>query len=129
MGLIEQVACYADLAVGTGNLEACEQAGHEGVRYQCLAVFAERTEDPIPCRQIPETTEEHLELKDLCLSDVTKARMDPALCEEISVPGFRDGCFFGVAQGIPDPNLCARITDEGLRNQCSNPSGAAEFPS
>ena len=119
MDLLEQVGCLADLAVRQGDLGACDAASHEGVQYQCYAVVAERQDDQLICQQIPSTTAEHLSLKDLCLSDIAKNRLDPELCSAVRAAGVRDGCYFTVAEGIPDRSLCVRVTDQGLRRLCA----------
>jgi len=118
LDLLSQVGCFADLAVESGDLGPCDGAAHEGVRYQCYAVVAERRDDPRTCQQIPSTTAEHLSLKDLCLSDIAKSRLDPELCGAVETVGFRDGCYFKVAEGIPDRELCSGISEEGLKRLC-----------
>lgn len=117
--LFVQVSCYAAAAKATNDLAACDQASHEGVRYQCYAIFAEYSTSPEVCHKIPATTDEHRSLIDVCVSDVAAKARDPSLCEEIATPGLRDGCYLKLAKGTGAPALCARIRDPGLKSACS----------
>lgn len=123
MDLLERVGCFADLAVREGDLGGCDAAAHEGVKYQCYAVVAERQDDPLVCRKIPLATAEHLSLRDLCLSDIAKNRRDPEICSEVETVGFRDGCYFAVAEETSDLTLCTRINDDGLNRLCREGGG------
>ncbi len=40
--LFEQIECFSSLAVEKKDMAVCDGALHEGVRYQCYAVFAEK---------------------------------------------------------------------------------------
>ncbi len=117
-GPIEQIECYVDHATRTGDPEICREASHEGLRYQCFAVVAEKRKDAALCDTIPLSSDEHLALRDVCLSDVAATLEDAALCERIETAGLRDSCYFKIARATDDPSLCNRIVDLGLRSGC-----------
>ena len=117
--LFEQISCYAAAAKATNDLAACDRASHDGVRYQCYAIFAEYAVSPDACRKIPSATGEHRSLIDGCLSDVARKARDPGLCDHIETSGLRDSCYLKLAKALGDPALCAKIQDTGLRSACT----------
>jgi hypothetical protein len=117
--LFVQLSCYAAAAKATNDLAACDQALHEGIRYQCYAIFAEYSGSPEVCHKIPPRTDEHRSLIDACLSDVATKILSPSLCEEIATPGLRDSCYLKLAKKTGAPALCARIGDPGLKSACN----------
>ena len=64
--LFEQVVCYAGAAKTINDLNPCDQAMHDGVRYQCYAIFAEHSASADVCHKIPSNTNEHRSLIDVC---------------------------------------------------------------
>ncbi len=122
----EQLSCYATMAKATNNLNACDQAAHAGVRYQCYAIFAEFSDSPAICNKIPATTNEHRSLIDICISDVAKKVHDASLCEGIITKGLRDSCYLKLANEMSDRTLCAKIQDAGLKSICSKKSAINE---
>jgi hypothetical protein len=114
-----QISCYAAAAEAAGDVSVCDQAQHEGVRYQCYAVFAEYSVSEDVCTRIPVKNDEYRSLIDVCLSDVAKNARDPGICAEIATGGLRDSCILKVAQETNDKTLCSRIRDPGLKSTCT----------
>lgn len=108
-----ETLCLAKVAKDSETPSVCMLSRREGVRWQCLAIYAAHSGDGELCRSIPTTTAEHLRLRDLCLSDVALARESPALCKQIQAPGLRDSCYLKIAR-----SLCERINDKNVKSQC-----------
>ena len=117
--LLGQVVCYANAAKTVNDLAPCDQAVHEGVRYQCYAIFAEHAVSAEVCRQIPSKSEQHRSLIDVCLSDVALKAGNPDICESILTPGLRDSCYFKLAKKSGNQSLCEKITDKGIKSACT----------
>jgi hypothetical protein len=115
----EQISCYFNLAKKLNDLTVCDKASHEGVRYQCYALFAEYSKSSEICHKIPRVTKEHLSLIDICLSGVAFKASNPEICENINNSGLRDSCFFKLAKKSGDLTLCEKILDSGLKSGCS----------
>ena len=115
----EQISCYVNLAKKLNELAVCDKASHEGVRYQCYALFAEYSKSSEICHKIPRVTKEHLTLIDICLSDVALKASNPEICENINNSGLRDSCFFKLAKKSSDLTLCEKILDSGLKSGCT----------
>jgi len=124
--LFEQVSCYAAAAKTINDLAPCNQAVHEGVRYQCFAIFAEHSASPDICHKIPSKTDEHRSLIDVCLSDVALKAHNPNICESISTSGLRDSCYFNLAKELGKFALCEKINDDGLKSVCTGKPVIAE---
>jgi hypothetical protein len=118
-GTVEQIGCFSDLAVNNKDAAACDAAKHEGVRYQCYAVTAEKLGDWRICLEIPPKSKDHIELRDICISDVAEKSEDSALCERIRTGNFRDGCYLKVYRRTGDSALCGRVSDPGLKSSCT----------
>ena len=117
--LFEQISCYASAAKKINDLAPCDQAVHEGVRYQCYAIFAEHSASPDICHKIHSKTDEHRSLIDVCLSDVALKAHNPNICESISTSGLRDSCYFKLAKELDKYALCEKINDDGLKSVCA----------
>lgn len=120
--LFEQISCYASAAKKINDLAPCDQAVHEGVRYQCYAIFAEHSASPAVCQKIPSKTQEHRSLIDVCLSDVAQKANDPNICETIITSGLRDSCYLKLAKKSGKHALCEKIRDDGLKGVCNGKS-------
>ena len=118
-GILDRIMCFADLASEAGDRSRCDAAVEEGVRFQCYAIFAERAGDPEACRAIPPRSEEHVDLRDVCLADVAPVIESPELCKEIVAPGLSDSCYLNVFRKTGDPGLCDMIEDPGLKSLCT----------
>lgn len=105
---------------GKQPLDYLRPAIHEGVRFQCYAIFAEHTASPEVCHRIPSKTAEHLTLIDGCLSDVALKARNPNNCEAISTPGIRDSCYLKLAKNLGKQALCGKIQDNGLKSVCTS---------
>lgn len=116
---IGRITCLADAASESRELTICDRASQEGVRYQCYAVYAERRSDPDACFRIPDTEEDLVDLRDICLSDVAALVGRPELCQGVQAPGLRDSCYLKVHQSTGDTTLCQRIQDPGLKSTCT----------
>lgn len=118
-GIFEQIGCLSDLAAKNGDASVCDSAAHEGVRYQCYAVTAEKIGDWETCLEIPLKSKEHVELRDLCISDVAKKNVDSTLCEKIQTGNFKDSCYLKVYRKTNDSSLCENISDPGIKSLCT----------
>jgi len=94
-------------------LTACDEANEQAVRYQCYAIFAERTGTATPCRRIPTSDQDYRQLRDVCLADVAAALGSSDLCEEVQSDGLRDGCWLSTSRRTGDQTLCERIGPDG----------------
>lgn len=118
-GLIEQISCYVSYAKAENDLSHCDKAAHEGVRYQCYAIYAEYSKSPEICHKIPSTSEDHRSLIDACLSDVAIKTHNSNLCEKIKTSGLRDSCYFKLAKNLNKTVFCENIQDAGLKSMCT----------
>ena len=114
--LIDQTLCYAALATKHDDVSICNAASHEGVRYQCYAIYAERRSNPDVCEEIPSKSADHKGLRDACISDVAKKVGDFTLCEKVQTQGLRDSCYWGIAKKTGDTSLCEKIQDNRLKS-------------
>ena len=117
--LIDQILCYAAHATKFDDVSICNAASHEGVRYQCYAIYAERRSNPDVCEEIPSKLADHKALRDACISDAAKKIGDFTLCEKVQNQGLRDSCYWGVAKKTGDLSLCEKIQDNGLKSGCT----------
>ena len=117
--LLERIECYATLATDEDDPSVCGQSSHEGVKYQCYAILAERRGSKELCNEIPSRSSDHKKLRDVCISDVAAQTLSPLLCEEIQTVGLRDSCYAKIGQQTNDTTLCQRIQDPGLRSICT----------
>ena len=117
--IFDQILCYATLATKHDNVSICKAASHEGVRYQCYAIYAERRSNPDVCEEIPSKSAGHKTLRDACISDVAKKIGDFTLCEKVQTQGLRDSCYWGIAKTTGDTSLCEKIQDNGLKSGCT----------
>lgn len=117
--IFDRIQCFVDRALEAKTFTACDEANEQAVRYQCYAVFAERAETAIPCRQIPTSDLDYRQLRDVCLADVAAALGSSALCEEIESDGLRDGCWLSTSHGTGNQTLCERIEDPQLHSLCT----------
>ena len=117
--LLERIECYAALATDEDDPSVCGRSSHEGVKYQCFAVLAERRGRKELCDEIPSRSPDHKKLRDVCISDVAAQTRSPLLCEEIQTVGLRDSCYAKIGQQSKDTTLCQRIQDPGLRSICT----------
>ncbi|MBT8137393.1 MAG: hypothetical protein KJO54_10310 [Gammaproteobacteria bacterium] len=120
LDLFGQVGCYADLAVSRHDVEACSGAVHDGVRNQCYAVAAGRLDQLDACDRIEPLSPEHIELRDVCISDIALLRRNAALCGRLDTRTLQDTCLFRIYQITGETALCADIADNGLRNLCDD---------
>ncbi len=117
--VFERIECYATLATDKDDPSVCDQASHEGVKYQCYAVLAERRGSRELCDVIPSRSPDHQKLRDSCTSDVAKKALSPTLCEDIQTTGLRDSCYAKIGRETENTALCRNIQDLGLRSMCS----------
>jgi hypothetical protein len=117
--LLDQILCFAALATKHDDFLICNAASHEGVKYQCFAIYAERRSNPDVCEEIPPKSSEHKDLRDSCISDVAKQNGDFTLCEKVQAQGLRDSCYWGIAKQTGDTSLCEKIQDSGLKSGCT----------
>ena len=117
--LFDRTECYTDLAIEESDASICGDATHEGVRYQCYAIYAERQNDLEACEAIPTDSDEASVLHGACISDVAAIRSDAQLCARVEPESIRDGCYLKIAEATADRELCEKIVDRGLRSLCS----------
>lgn len=114
-----QIQCFIDAAEEAGDPGLCEAAEDEAVRFNCLSLYAERSNNAAPCARIEVTGTETQALRDACISGVAAANRDPALCKATILPVMRDACYMTlVVQFEADPALCGRIRNEKLLAAC-----------
>jgi hypothetical protein len=118
-GILDQIGCLSDLAAKKKDASVCDATPHEGVKYQCYAVAAEKLGDWKTCLEIPPKSKDHIELRDICISDVAEEKKDSTLCEKIKTGNFRDSCYLKVYRETGDSALCDRISDPGLKSSCT----------
>jgi hypothetical protein len=118
-GIFKQISCLSDLAASKGRASVCDAAEHEGVKYQCYAVAAEKLGDWKACFEIPAKSREHVELRDVCISDVADKTADSDLCDKIETSNFKDSCYLKVKNKTGDSALCSRISDTGIKSMCT----------
>ena len=80
--VIERIECYVEFATDNDDPSVCGQSTDEGVKYQCYAIVAERRDSVELCDVIPSRSQDHQELKDICISDVAKKILNALLCEQ-----------------------------------------------
>jgi hypothetical protein len=56
--LFTRIICYKDIAIKRDELSVCDMSTHEGVKYQCYAIYAEFKQDIDICSKIPTDDEE-----------------------------------------------------------------------
>jgi hypothetical protein len=117
--VFERIECYVTLATDKDDPSVCGHSSHEGVKYQCYAILAERRGNRELCNIIPSRSPDYVELRDICISDVAKKTLSPLLCEGIQTVGLRDSCYAKIGQDSKDTTLCQKIRDPGLRSICS----------
>ncbi len=118
-GIIEQIGCLSDLAAKDDDPSVCSAAAHEGVKYQCFAVAAEKIGDWETCLKIPPKSKERIELRDICISDVAEKKVNSSLCEKIQTGNFKDSCYLKVYRKTGDSALCEAISDPGIKSLCT----------
>lgn len=116
-----KIACFRDAAAAAGDPAVCQEATDGTVRFQCLSLYAERTEDAAPCARIDSGADpaETRLLRQSCVAGVAIKRGDPALCDDPAVGALRDSCLLTmVTERGADPALCGRIENGALRDAC-----------
>lgn len=117
--VFKQIECYVTLATDEEDPSMCGLSSHDGVKYQCYAILAERLGSRDLCDQIPLASLDHQELRDICISDVAKKILNYVVCDEIQTMGLRDSCYAKIGQETKNTTLCEKIQDPGLRSMCS----------
>lgn len=117
--IFERLLCFADAAEAAENPDLCRAAADDGVKWQCLAIYAERKDLPALCHEIPAEDEEGQGLRDVCLSDIAAKRGAADLCAEIVTPGLRDSCYVKAMPENPASAYCGKIEDPGLKSLCT----------
>ena len=114
-----QVRCLVRGAQAANDAGICETAAEPSVRFNCLALYAERTRDTAPCERVDSGAGQNRALRDSCIAGVAVARHEPALCERARDLRIRDGCYMMLVFAQPtDPALCAKIENVTLREAC-----------
>lgn len=115
-----QISCFIDAAQAADNPGLCDAAEDAAVRFNCIALYAERSGNAAPCARIEVSDNETQALRDACISGVAAANRDPALCQAAILPVMRDACYMTlVVQFDADPALCAKIRNEKLLAACT----------
>ena len=115
----DQLMCLVDLGEAERASAPCMAAANPGVRWQCVAIVAERIDDSGLCAEIPVDIPDGQELRDVCLSDIAEARASGALCADIATPGLKDSCYLGAVRAGADATLCGEIADAALKSACT----------
>jgi hypothetical protein len=116
----KQIACLAKAAIAAGDPELCLEAEAPGVRWPCVALFADRADDPALCEILPESEGVPASVsRDLCHVQLAISRRDPALCSGLTTPNLGDGCYLELVETGGDRSLCERIANPDVRSVCA----------
>ncbi len=120
--LPNQIRCFLDAAESEGDVSLCEVAYDFAVRFNCIALFAEHSGDPVSCGRIPLRNNRMLVFRDSCISGVAAATRTPKLCEQVQLEMVRNACFLTQVVDLgAAPDLCRHITKSAVRELCSQP--------
>lgn len=87
---------------------ACEQIADDGLRKECLGEAGVSV-----CKGIGDRT-----LRDKCIVNVGRKRMDLKVCDEITDKELKDWCVYNVGVRKSDPAVCEKIQDAEERDDC-----------
>ena len=120
--LPNKIRCFLDAAEAQDDVSLCEGAYDFAVRFNCIALFAEHSGDPVSCARIPLRNNRLLVMRDSCISGVAAATRMPKLCEQVQLDVVRDACFLTQVVDLgAAPDLCRHITRSAIREICAQP--------
>jgi len=116
----KQIACLAKRAMTAGDPYLCLEAESPAVRWPCVALYADRADDPELCGILPESEGVPASVsRDLCRVQLAISRRDPSLCAGLTTPNLGDGCYLELVETGGDPALCGRIANPDVRSVCA----------
>jgi len=123
----KQIACLAKAAIATDDPYLCLAAEAPGVRWRCVALYADQADDPALCDIVPDSEGVPASVsRDLCQVQLAISWRDPALCTGLTTPNLGDGCYLELVETGGDPALCARIANPDVRSVCAFDPEAVE---
>ena len=123
----KQIACLAKAAISAGDPFLCLEADGPGVRWPCVALYADQANDPTICGILPESEGVPASVsRDLCHVQLAVTRQDPSLCAGLTTPNLGDGCYLQLVETGGDPALCERIANPDVRSVCAFDPEAVE---
>ena len=116
----EQIACLGGEAIASDDPEVCLEAELPGVRWPCVAIYADYVGDPSLCGILPASEDVPASVsQDLCRVQLAVTRRDPSLCEGLETPNLADGCFYQLVETGGDSALCERIANPEVKTVCA----------
>jgi hypothetical protein len=113
---IERFLKAAEAATDAG---ICTAAAEPAVRFNCLALYAERSGDPAACALVDADLGDRQALQDACIAGVAVAQGNQELCETAELSVLRDACMMTlITEHDLDRALCERITEATLKSVC-----------
>ena len=114
-----QIGCFLKAAETASDARICTAAAEPGVRFNCLALYAERSGDPAACALIDADLGDRQALQDACIAGVAVAQGNLELCETAELGVLRDACMMTlITEHDLDRVLCERITEATLKSAC-----------
>jgi hypothetical protein len=119
---LRQRDCLVEQATVRRAPELCLRSEDPAVRWQCIAILADRARNMTLCELLPE---EDLQVvgvsRDLCRSELAVSWHDPSLCRQLATPNMADACLMQLVRNGGDKSLCEEIEVEPIREACLNP--------
>jgi hypothetical protein len=114
-----QIECFLKAAEAALDAGVCTAAAEPAVRFNCLALYAERSGDPAACALVDADLGDRQALQDACVAGVAVAQGNLELCETAELSVLRDACMMTlITEHDLDRALCERITDATLKSVC-----------
>lgn len=119
-----QLQCFVDQAKLAEDVSRCDAAEEPSVHFNCIALYAEHTEDPVVCKRITASEDQQQALRDACVAGVAISARDPEQCAGAEGTELRNACYMMlVVQYGADESWCAEIIGESLRLACAEGTG------
>ncbi len=116
----KQIACLAKAAIVADDPYLCLKAGQPSVRWPCVALYADRADEPALCGILPASEGVPASVsRDLCHVQLAISRRDPALCDGLTTPNVSDGCYLQLVETGGDRALCQRIANPDVKSVCA----------
>jgi hypothetical protein len=123
----QQIACFAKAAIAAGDPSVCIEAEAPGVRWPCVALYADRADDPSHCGILPASAGVPASVsRELCQVQLAITRRDATLCDGLTTPNLGDGCYLQFVETGGERALCQRIANPDVRSVCAFDPEAVE---
>ena len=97
-------ACYAKLALETGDESFCEKFTHQTFEEICFSNVAQTNQDLDLCKKAG--TQENF-----CYQKVARLKEDETICEKIIPINVRNGCYHALAVLKKDISICNKVVE------------------